>query len=174
MLKLQRYALLLVAVLITTVSFRDILAQSEIEMDRGSLRNLQPLYVSVFVEGTADLTSQPGLDVTDLHAAVDSMLAASGIPVNRTEPAHVLEREPYLSVHVNAMDMGNGLTPFAIEVDLIQGVVVANVPNELIHAATWDTGLVGLVSQDKLDTIRWAVVELVEEFVEDYYSVNPM
>jgi len=50
---------------------------------------------------------------------------------------------------------------------------VANVPNELIHAATWDSGLVGLVSRDKVDTIRSAMIGLVEEFAEDYQTVNP-
>ncbi len=152
----------------------DALAQSEIEMDRGSLRNLRPLYVSVYVEGNAGLTDLPGLDVSALHSAVDSTLTARGIPIDRGEPARVLDREPYISVHINAMDMGEGLTPFAIEVQIIQGVIVANVPNELIHAATWDTGLVGLVSRDKVDSIKWAMVELVEEFAEDYFSVNPM
>ncbi len=52
-------------------------------------------------------------------------------------------------------------------------VIVANVPNELIHAATWDSGLVGLVSRDKVDTIRSAMIGLVEEFAEDYQTVNP-
>jgi hypothetical protein len=149
-------------------------AQSEIEMDRGSLRNLPPLYVSVYVEGTADLTSHPGLDVSVLHLTADSTLSASGIAINKTEPAQVIDREPYLSVHINAMEMPSGLIPFSIEVKIIQGVIVANVPNELIHAATWDTGLVGLVSQDKLDTIRWAMIELVEEFAEDYHVANPL
>ena len=152
----------------------NVFAQSEIEMDRGSLRALQPLYVSVYVEGNAGLTDLPGLDVSSLHRAVDSTLMASGILLNHGEPAHVLDREPYLSVHINTTDAGQGLTPFAIEVKIIQGVVVANVPNELIHAATWDTGLVGIVSRDNVNTIRWAMIELVEEFVEDYYAANPM
>lgn len=147
--------------------------QSEIEMDRSSLADLGPLFVSVYVEGSAAITDLPDLDVRRLHEAVDSTLAAAGIPINTDEPAHVLDREPYLSVHVNTLDMGQGLVPFAIEVEVIQGVVVANVPNSLIHAATWDVGLVGLVSHDRISTIPHAMLNLVERFVEDYRSVNP-
>lgn len=170
----RKYGRTLFVILLMSFFGSNVQAQSEIEMDRGSLRQLRPLYVSVYVEGNSGLTSLPGLDVTSLHQAVDSTLVAHGIPIDRGEAAHVLDREPYISVHINAMDMGDGLTPFAIEVEIIQGVVVANVPNELIHAATWDTGLVGLVSRDKIDTIRWAMIGLVEEFAEDYRSVNPL
>lgn len=170
----RKYGRTLFAILLFPFLWAGAQAQSEIEMARSSLSGLQPLYVSVYVEGSAGLTDLPGLDVSSLHRAVDSTLMSHRIPINRGEPAHVLDREPYISVHINAMDMGEGLTPFAIEVEIIQGVVVANVPNKLIHAATWDTGLVGLVSRDNVDTIRWAMVELIEEFAEDYYSVNPM
>jgi hypothetical protein len=151
----------------------EVWGQTEIEMDRGSLAGLKPLYVSVYVEGSAGLTGLPGLDVTSLHRAVDSTLSAHNIPLNQSEPAHVLDREPYLSVHINALDMGEGLVPFAIEVELIQGVVVANLPNELIHAATWDTGLVGLVSQDRIGTIKRGMLGLVEQFADDFRMVNP-
>lgn len=164
----------MIAVALLTGHSCPVFAQTEIEMDRGSLRDLQPLYISVYVEGNAGLTELPGFDVSELHRAVDSTLTAARIPVDRSEPAHVIDREPFISVHVNAMDMGRGLIPFAIEVEIIQGVVVANLPNELIHAATWDTGLVGLVSHDKADTIKWAMLELVEEFIEDYRMMNPL
>ncbi len=149
-------------------------AQSELEMDRSSLRDLPPLYVSVYVEGNGGLTELPGLDVSSLSQSVDSTLAANNIRINHSEPGRVLDREPYLSVHINALQMENGLVPFAIEIEIIQSVVVANLPDELIHAATWDSGIVGLVSQDKLGTIRWAMVGLVKEFTEDYWAVNPM
>lgn len=169
-----KYAIMLIAVGLSLANPSKSMAQTEIEMDRSSLRNLQPLYTSVYVEAPASLADLPELDVSALSRSVDSSLTVSGIPLNQTEPAHVIDREPFISVHVNAMDMGNGLIPFAIEVEIIQGVVVANLPNELIHAATWDTGLVGLVSPENLDTIRWAMLDLVEEFIEDYHAVNPL
>jgi hypothetical protein len=169
-----KYAFVVIVVGLSFTNPARLTAQTEIEMDRSSLRNLQPLYTSVYVEAPATLADLPELDVTTLSRAIDSSLTASGIPLNQREPAHVIDREPFISVHINTMDMGNGLIPFAIEVKIIQGVVVANLPDELIHAATWDTGLVGLVSHDKLDTIRWAMLDLVDEFVEDYRLVNPL
>jgi hypothetical protein len=169
-----KYAFVLIAVGLSLANTSISTAQTEIEMDRSSLRNLQPLYTSVYVEAPATIADMPDLDVTALSRSVDSSLTVAGIPLNRTEPAHVIDREPFISVHLNAMDMGNGLIPFAIEVEIIQGVVVANLPNELIHAATWDTGLVGLVSHDNVDTIRWAMLDLVDEFIEDYRKVNPL
>lgn len=170
----RRYAIALIAVALSLSNWSVSIAQTEIEMDRGSLRNLPPLYTSVYVEAPASLADLPELDVSMLSRSVDSSLTVSGIPLNQTEPAHVLNREPFISVHVNAMDMGNGLIPFAIEVEIIQGVVVPNLPNEMIHAATWDTGLVGLVSHDNVDTVKWAALELVDEFIEDYRMVNPL
>lgn len=143
-------------------------------MDRSSLESLQPLYVSVYVEGNAGLTNLPGMDPATFHTVVDSVLASAKVAMARGEPGHVLEREPVLSVHINAMRGPDGLIPFAVEIDLIQGVVVANVPNTLIHAATWDSGTVGLVSENRVAMIKQAVIGIVREFVDDYRVVNPL
>ena len=75
-------------------------------------------------------------------------------------------------MHVNAMELENGLIPFSIELRLYQPVKLVLHDELQTSASTWETGMVGIVSFDRLDVINRAASGLIDDFIEDYKRSN--
>lgn len=148
------------------------LAQMETEQSRRSLRGIKGFYLHVDVEGSVGLTQDDALNVRAIKGRVSTALRDAGL--NVLEPTEVIDQSssPYLYVHVNMMDMDQGLVPFAINTQFYQQVQIKRQRSSMV-ACTWDTGLVGLVSYDNLDMIADAAVSSVTNFIDDYHVSNP-
>ena len=147
-------------------------AQMETEQSRKSLRGIKGFYLHVDVEGSLGLTQDDALNVRAITGRVSTALRDAGL--NVLEPSEVVDQSnsPYLYVHVNMMDMDQGLVPFAINTQFFQPVEIKR-QRFSTTACTWDTGLVGLVSYDNLDMIADAAVGSVTNFIDDYHVSNP-
>lgn len=145
-------------------------AQSnEVEMSQNTMKGLRRFYVSVNLEWNQDLAKHADMTQVDMQKKIEQKLSDAGIDIiKHTTAADV----PYLYVHVNMMDAGRGLVPFAINIALYQPVKLTLNRDRPAMAITWNAGNVGIVSYDKMDVIRDSAMQQVEKFLSIYQSVN--
>lgn len=157
-----------VAVLVWMLS-TPALAQIDQEEAVQSLSDVGPYGMVVDVEATLSLASDAVLDIESMRVRLaDRLETLSG---RRPSVDPIGEEHPYLYVHVNALDAGDGLVPFAVNATFQQPVrVVAG--GQPMMAVTWESGSVGLVSYDRLAAIPDAAESLVEEFAEDLVAAG--
>ena len=149
-------------------------AQMETKQSTQSLGRIQGFYVRVEIEGSVGLTSDEKLNVKAINQRVKRRLRDAGL--NVIEPTEGFDQpmEPYLYVHINMMELEQGLVPFANNLQFFQRVEIpGRRRKQSLIAATWDTGVVGLVSYDNLDMIADSAIESVNEFITDFQQVNP-
>ncbi|MEZ4703163.1 MAG: hypothetical protein R2834_22740 [Rhodothermales bacterium] len=146
-------------------------AQPAVERARQTLQDIQGFYLTVDVEGTRGLTQEPLLDVATIRRRVAERLTAAGLHIIEATEMVEGERVPNLYVHINMLDAGEGIVPFAVNTQFFQQVQLAEQRIAAV-ASTWDTGLVGVVSYDTLELIGDTAVTSVTNFIDDYIAVN--
>ena len=146
-------------------------AQQGIEQSRQTLQQIKGFYLTVDVEGTRGLTEEAILDVVTIRRNVAAKLAEAGLNVIEATEVVDAQRVPNLYVHINMIDAGRGIVPFAVNTQFLQEVRLAH-QNITTVASTWDTGLVGVVSYDTLELIGETAVSSVTNFIDDYHAVN--
>lgn len=139
-------------------------AQLDQEEAIRSLADVGSFGIVVDVEATRALASDDALDNASIR---DRMSGRIELLSGRRPTLDPLETgNPYLYVHLNVLDVGDGLVPFAVNATFIQPVRLA-AGGHRIMSVTWEAGSVGLVSFDRLATIVDTAEALVEEFAED-------
>jgi hypothetical protein len=167
---MQRFPLTVgLVLLISIIVAPDVRAQTELELATQSLEGIGPIAVSVQLEGSADISSEPDLDVRSLAKEVRHRLDSVLIPVLAAEDD--TPESPRLWIHVNAMEAGRGIVPFNIEVQVQQEASLVRNDFEALMV-TWETSIVGVVSMDRLVVIREALLGLLDEFIDDYHRTN--
>lgn len=139
--------------------------QARLAEERASLDNLGAFGVVVDVEAPRTLAAHPALAVDALHQQTRAQLRAADAPVLSASAWAQQAGAPYLYLHVNAADAGQGLVPFSIEVQLLQRVRLDRDPAARLMVPTWESEVVGLVSRDQLARIPEAAALLVDEFL---------
>lgn len=141
-------------------------AQPAPDLMNATLVGLNDFAVVVDLEGTRALTEADALAAVS-DAVLEQLRAAEirATPLQRGVPEGYA---PYLYVHINMMDAGRGLIPFAVDVQLFQPARLQRDQALLTAAATWEAGVVGLVSSDNLGLVPEAVHNLVAAFIDAY------
>ncbi len=149
-------------------------AQLGTETSRQSLKDIRGFYVQVDIEGSVGLTSDEKLNASAINRRVKQQLRNAGLQV--IEPTEVLDQpiEPYLYLHINMIEMEQGLVPFSTSLQFYQRATLEKKRknNTSMVVCTWDTGAVGLVSYDNLDMIAESAIASVDEFIGDFSSAN--
>ncbi len=141
-------------------------AQGDLEGARASLAGVAAFGVDATVEGPPALTSSDELRPEALIRAAQARLRETDLPRGaRSESA------PTLHVHLNMMQVPNGLIAFSVELDFFQDVrLVRN--RQTVSAVTWNESIVGLVSHDMTSTIAESVLGLIDQFAQDFRTIN--
>jgi hypothetical protein len=93
--------------------------------------------------------------------------------VNRVE-AMSTPGIPHLILKVTThKDAAGYIYAFGIELNLVQDVVLSRNSKFSGRAATWSTGVVGLVGAQSLLSMLPSVWDRVDQFVKDYRTANP-
>ncbi|MEX1261845.1 MAG: hypothetical protein WEA58_13310 [Balneolaceae bacterium] len=166
---LQLYALLLL-VLISPLSLS---AQNEVVREQISLEGLQEIGFTANIEGSIEIANSDTLTPTIIRQQTVNQLVDANIRYVQDEEVESSADIPFLHMHINVMQMENGLIPFSINLRLHQPVKLMLNRDLETTATTWETGLVGLVSFDQLPVINQAAGGLVETFIEDFDKSNP-
>lgn len=148
-------------------------AQNEIERERISMEGLQEFGFTANIEGSRTIADDQNLTPTVIRDEAVRQLIEADIRFVDDEEVRSSADIPFLHLHINAMEMENGLIPFSISLKLYQPVKLSLNRDLQTSASTWETGVVGLVSYDMLDTISDVSANMIEEFIDDYRRANP-
>lgn len=149
-----------------------LLAQNEVGRERLSLQGLQEFGFTANIEGSRTIAGDPNLTPGMLRQDAVSQLREANIRFVADEEVSSSADIPFLYMHVNAMELENGLVPFSIELRLYQPVKLVLNRDLQTSASTWENGVVGIVSLDRLTLINEAASELVTDFINDYAIYN--
>ena len=134
---------------------------------RKSLEGITGFYVSI---GQLDnAIEKEGLTASQVRTAVESQLSNAGITVLTKEKSFQAPGKPLLGIDL-AIGGKQGLYPYALDISVRQMVKLERDPAVTVYAATWSVGSAGIAS---LSNIRDAVGDLLDEFINDWLSVNP-
>jgi hypothetical protein len=124
----------------------------------------------VLVESLKPAVKQAGLSRGQLVTDVELRLRSSGIKVLTETQCHLTPGAPCLYLNVNAIPDGGDFV-YSICLELAQRVRLDRSPSAGVFVApTWHTGEVG---PDDVNGIRQAVRDRVDDFANDFLSVNP-
>ncbi|HKJ33432.1 MAG TPA: hypothetical protein VKA34_16470 [Balneolales bacterium] len=146
--------------------------QNEITRQLSSLQGIRSFYLVVNVEGSPRVTSNKNLDVPKLTQTFKDTLTNAGLHILDNTKEVRAQNSPYLFVHINTMDAGRGLIPFNVSVNFYQPVRLTLNRSRSTLASTWATSAVGIVTLDKIKFIDGSAANLLEEFINDFRSVN--
>jgi hypothetical protein len=143
------------------------LAQTEIERERHTLRGLPDFQVVVNIEGPSLVERERDLNVRRVTSDIERRLREAGVPV-RPGSAGAFPRGHYLYIHINIMDAGEAVHPFAIEMGMHQPVSLSRDPSIQSVARTWHGSAVGYFSGHMSGGLQEAAAKLLANFIEDY------
>lgn len=121
--------------------------------------------VNVFVDDLAPDAEAAGLSRDGLEAAVEARLREQGVPLGRSQLAGDLYIR--LATHRSA----TGLYAYFARVSLQQLVTIEG-NQERAFVDTWDLDALGAVGEANLPQVQQVVLQIVDAFIDDYFSVN--
>jgi len=147
-------------------------AQNEIERERVSLEGLQEFGFTANIEGSRTIADDQNLTPAVIRDEAVRQLVEADIRFVDDEEVRSSADIPFLHMHINAMEMENGLIPFSIKLRLYQPVKLSLNRDLQTTASTWEDGMVGLVSYDRIAVIGEAASGMIENFIDDYRQAN--
>ncbi|MDZ7719850.1 MAG: hypothetical protein U5K72_13620 [Balneolaceae bacterium] len=161
------------AILLLFIIFpASLFAQNEIERGRISLQGLQEFGFTANIEGSRQVVDHDSLTPSVIRQQAINQLVEAGIRFISDEEVESSADIPFLYMHINTMRLDNGLIPFSINLQLYQPVKLILNRDLQTSASTWDTGMVGIVSQDRLPLINQAAENVINQFIDDYKQAN--
>lgn len=147
-------------------------AQNEIARERHSLRGIQEMGFTVNLETNISLNERGEIEVTSLQRMGEEALRDGGISLIPDKQVRQTDQIPFLYMHINTMDAGQGLVPFHVTLYFYQPVRLPLNRDILTTAATWESGTLGIVSYDRMNLISRAAENTLEEFISDFNQAN--
>ena len=147
-------------------------AQNEIERTRISLQGLQEFGFTANIEGSRTVVDTETLTPSNIRQQAINQLIQADLRFVSDEEVESSAEIPFLYMHINTMQLDNGLIPFAIQLQLFQPVKLTLNRDLQTSANTWETGMVGIVSLDQLTVINQAAENMMDEFINDYRIAN--
>jgi len=150
----------------------DLFAQNETVRQLISLQGVQEIGFTATLEGSRTVTSDKNLTPSNIRQAVIEELINNDIKFADDEEVRSSVDIPFLYMHINMLELENGLIPFSIELRLYQPVKLSLNRDLETSASTWESGMVGIVSLDRISLIGEAALNEVLTFIDDYHSAN--
>lgn len=133
------------------------------ENEREYLTDLRE--VNVFVDDLAADAEAAGLTRDGIEAAVEARLRERRVPLGRSQLAGDLY------VRVGTHRGTTGLYAYFARVSLQQLVTIEG-NQERAFVDTWDLDSLGTVGEANLPQVQRVVLQIVDVFIDDYFSVN--
>src|SRR5262249_25025674 len=112
-----------------------------------------------------------GLTAQQLRIDVELQLRKFGIPVLTRDASYRAPGSPYLHVHVTGSGAPSGI--YGIAIQLKQRISLERDASVFVWAPTWTIVGAGAVGSVNLHTIRNAIRDYLDQFVNAYLSANP-
>lgn len=122
--------------------------------------------VGVSVEWIKPEVEKRGLKAEALQTAIELRLRQHGIKVNEDGP------RLYINVSTLLVD-DHHCASIHVSVEFHERAILARRPKINTGVTTWQKGIIGFFGFNKLRDVRESVLELVDEFINDYLAANP-
>ncbi len=149
-----------------------VVAQNEIERERSSLQGIAEMGFTVNVEANIKLNEKGEIEITSIKQQAVDRLKEAGLTIIPDSKIESSAELPFLYMHINTMDAGQGLVPFSVSLDFYQPAKLTLNRDLQTSVSTWQTSLVGIVSYDRMNVIGESAVNLLHDFISDYNKVN--
>jgi hypothetical protein len=164
----MRYVVM--AMLMTLTCFDLSVAQTR-DQQRDSLQGLQG--VEVVIESLRPDAETDGLSQEAIRTAVELILRSRGIRVLTRSESLRMPSAPYLYVKVSTYNHSSDLYAYAVTVEVMQKVSLAQRPQQTMSATTWERGGVGTTGHSNIRVVIDSVESKVKEFANDFLAANP-
>lgn len=162
----------LAALLLLSTAIPSRLSGQDDQFSRKTLVGLKGVYV--LVEQIGDQAQRDGLSRDQVQTDVELRLRQAGVRVLSQEDALTTLGGAYLYIVVHAFKNPGGLYAFNVTVELKQRVTLARDSTITAVAATWSPEpILGTVGPEHLGTVRDAIRDLADQFVNAYLAANP-
>ncbi len=168
---MKRARLLFAFLFFTLIPFM-LFAQNEIEREQISLEGLQEFGFTANIQGPELITDADILTPAAIRKQSVEQLTKADLRYVSDEEVESSADIPFLYMHINTMQLENGLVPFSIELRLYQPVKLVLNRDLQTSASTWEYGTVGLVSHDQIQLIIREAQNLLAVFIDDYRKSN--
>ncbi len=121
--------------------------------------------INVFVDDLAPDAEAAGLTRDGIEAAVAARLRERRVPLGRSQ------RAGDLYVRVGTHRGATGLYAYFARVSLQQLVTIEG-NQQRAFVDTWDLDSLGTVGAGNLPQVQGVVLQIVDAFIDDYFSVN--
>ena len=121
--------------------------------------------INVFVDDLAPDAEAAGLTRDGIERAVEARLRERGVPTGRSQIAGDLY------VRVGTHQGVTGLYAYFARVSLQQLVTIEG-NQQRAFVDTWDLDSLGTVGEGNLSQVQGVVLQIVDRFIDDYFSVN--
>lgn len=158
------------AILMTLICLDLSVAQTR-DQQRDSLQGLQG--VEVIIESLRPDVQADGLSQEAIRTAVELILRSKGIRVLTRSESLSTPAAPYLYVKVSTYNHSSDLYAYAVTVEVMQKVSLAQRPQHMMSATTWDKGAVGTTGHSNIRMVIDSVESKVKEFANDFLAANP-
>ena len=158
--------------MVLCLSYSALMAQNEVGRERNSLRGIQAMGFTVNVESNTSIADYSEINVDSLIQMGQRTLKESGISLIPDRKVQSSDEIPFLYLHINSMDAGQGLVPFSLTLYFYQPVKLMLNRDIQTSSITWESGSVGIVSYDQMGMIPDAAQNLIEEFITDFKQIN--
>ena len=161
-----------IILMVLCLNYSALMAQNEVARERNSLRGIQAMGFTVNVESNASLADYSEINVDSLIQMGQRTLKENGISLIPDRKVQSSDEIPFLYLHINSMDAGQGLVPFSLTLYFYQPVKLMLNRDMQTSSITWESGSVGIVSYDQMGMIPDAAQNLIEEFIADFKQIN--
>ncbi len=158
--------------IIALFTVTEVQAQNEVFRELASLQGIQEFGFTVNIEGSHRIAADTTVTPTTIRQQAVNQIVDADIRFVSDEEVRSSADIPFLYMHINMMEMENGLIPFSIELKLYQPVRLELNRRQQATASTWSHSMVGLVTFDNLPTVKRAAESLMDTFLFDYRQVN--
>jgi hypothetical protein len=158
------------AMLMTLICLDLSVAQTR-DQQRDSLQGLKG--VEVIIESLRPDAEADGLSQEAIRTAVELILRSKGIRVLTRSESLSTPAAPYLYVKVSTYNHSSDLYAYAVTVEVMQKVSLAQRPRQMMSATTWEKGAVGTTGHSNIRMVIDSVESKVKEFANDFLAANP-
>jgi len=166
----MKYAIIILSLILFPTM--EIFAQNEVERERFSLQGVQEVGFTVNIQGSEFVAQDTSLTPTKIRQQSINKLVNADLHYVADEEVQSSADIPFLHLHINTIQLDNGLVPFSINLQLYQPVKLVLNRDLQTSASTWETEMLGIVSYDQLQTISDAAYNLITQFIDEYDLIN--
>ncbi len=138
-----------------------------------TLRGLTGILVAIDDPGSELI--KEGLNLQQIQMDVEFRLRKAGIRILTGPDFMKTPGAPCLSVQIDTLKRGkDNFYLYSISIKLRQNIILERYKSRSYRATTWETGVIGGISASQIKLLRTNLGNLVDQFINDYRSVNQM